>query len=134
MNIDLLARHREAIPQIAGWYYEQWQRDVPSDSPEKIAKRLEAYLCSDKLPLALVALVDNLVKGTAQLKYQEMSAYPQYEHWLGGVYVAPAPEYRSGGIGAQLVKASVLEAEQQGIRTLYLQTSRLDGGLYASLG
>ena len=71
--------------------------------------------------------------GAAQLKYREMAeTFPDYEHWLGGVYIAP--EYRGRAIGSALADEIARRAPYCGLETLYLQTERLDGGLYRELG
>ncbi len=61
-----------------------------------------------------------------------MQAFPQYEHWLGSVFVADS--HRGRGLASNLVDAAVALARQKGVRDLYLQTEALDGGLYARLG
>jgi len=57
---------------------------------------------------------------TATLKIHEMEIYPQFEHWLGNVYVLP--EYRNQGISSQITEATVGTAKLLGVKTLYLYT------------
>jgi len=70
--------------------------------------------------------------GVAELKFHEMDIYPEKEHWLGGVYVPV--EHRGKGIASRLIRQAVRIARTLGVPTLYLQTEKLEGGLYASLG
>jgi GNAT superfamily N-acetyltransferase len=57
---------------------------------------------------------------TAALKIREMETHPQYEHWLGNVYVLP--EFRAQGIGTTVIERAKHEAKRIGIRDLYLYT------------
>ncbi|MFZ4215395.1 GNAT family N-acetyltransferase, partial [Pantoea endophytica] len=67
-----------------------------------------------------------------QLKRREMQAFPQYEHWLGSVFVADS--HRGRGLAGALVEQAAAQAVRMGVSDLYLQTEALDGGLYARLG
>ena len=93
---------------------------------------LEQYLNPDKIPLMLVALDQEEVLGAVQLKYREMSIYPDYEHWLGGVYVAK--DYRGKKIAEQMINKLIEIAKSLGVEKLHLQTEYLNGGLYRQLG
>ena len=59
----------------------------------------------DKTPLTLVAFKDEKPVGIAALKIREMEIHPQYQHWLGSVYVKE--NWRKMGIGSTLVKAVI---------------------------
>ena len=61
-----------------------------------------------------------------------MDIYPELEHWLGGVYVAP--DYRRRGIAKLIVEESKNVARMLGVQKLYLQTEYIDGGIYSQLG
>ena len=93
---------------------------------------MSQFLNKDKLPLSLVAYDGSQLTGGAQLKFREMSIYPEKEHWLGAVYVAP--EFRGRGIAAKMIKRILELAVQHQVPCLYLQTEHLDGGLYARMG
>lgn len=72
------------------------------------------------------------VLGAAELKIREMDIYPDYEFWLGGVYV---DEPRRGrGVASALVREVLSRARAAGIERLYLQTEDLSGGLYRRHG
>jgi len=49
-----------------------------------------------------------------------MEIYPQFEHWLGNVYVTP--EFRNRGVGSHIVESSVERAYSLGVKNLYLYT------------
>ncbi len=70
--------------------------------------------------------------GVAELKFREMDIYSEKEHWLGGVYVPV--KHRGKGIASQLIRQALQVAHTLGVSTLFLQTEKLGGGLYANLG
>jgi len=90
------------------------------------------YLQVESLPQALVAMKNGKPIGVVEIKFHELSLYPQHKHWLGGVYVSP--ENRGKGIGSELIQNALKLAESHNVAEIYLQTLRLDGGIYSSLG
>ena len=132
LRIEYLADRPEAAPLVAEWYFAEWGHLNPAATLERTRDKLVASMNRDAIPLTVLAVIDEDVVGTAQLKYREMPMFPEKEHWLGGVYVVP--EYRGQDIAAQLVDSVVEAARNLGVQTLHIQTERLDGGLYARLG
>ncbi len=132
MNFELLADRPEAINVVAGWYYDEWGRANPNSSVARIAGNLARSMNRDRPPLVLLAVKNDNVVAAAELKYREMEIYPDKEHWLGGMFVLPA--LRGAGVASQLIERVVALAKGFGISTLYLQTERLDGGLYTRHG
>ena len=130
--IKYLADHPEFIPQIATWYFNAWGHHESDNSMEKIAARLNTKLNRARVPIPIVAIVDGKLLGTAQLKAHEMEIYPDREFWLGGVYVDESA--RNQRIAQQLTHRIEEIARHLGIHELFLQTARLDGGLYAKSG
>lgn len=132
MEFVYLADHPEAIPIVAKWYYEQWghQHEVPS--LEKSEEILTDYLNRDKIPLLILAKKEEKILGTVQLKFYEMDIYPQKEHWLGGVFVPK--QHRGNKIAEKLVLQAMKIAKNHEVKTLFLQTEKLNGGLYKRLG
>ena len=61
-----------------------------------------------------------------------MDIYPDYEYWIGGVYVKSSA--RGEGVATCLVQAVINQAKKFGIERLYLQTEKLDGGIYSKVG
>ena len=85
----------------------------------------------NRLPLTIVCVRDAEPIATATLKIREMETHPQYEHWLGGVYVHP--DHRGQQIGSQIVEFTAQEAARVQVSDLYLYThSHKD--FYARLG
>ncbi|MEN8129851.1 MAG: GNAT family N-acetyltransferase [Pseudomonadota bacterium] len=133
MQFELLTNRPDAIPIIGRWYNQEWGRRLHNETEEQSIEKLNEYLNTDQIPFILVATEGVEVIGAAQLKYHEMAdIFPEKEHWLGGVFVAP--EYRGNGLGSRLAEEIARHASLHGVRTLHLQTEQLDGGLYRKLG
>ncbi|MBX2880535.1 MAG: GNAT family N-acetyltransferase [Granulosicoccus sp.] len=134
MKIESLSCHPEAVSVIAGWYYQEWGHVSAEITLQDIEEDLKTYTeVRDALPRALVAVQRDAIIGVAELKIREVRHLPQYEHWLGGLFVDPA--HRGMSIGGELIqRVHQLAYCDYGIETLYLQTERLDGGLYTRHG
>lgn len=132
MQFTFLADRPSFVPTIARWYFDQWGHAVAGNSYEATCARIKANLEEAELPIYLLAVDDDQLLGVAQLKLREMDIYPDYEFWLGGVYVSGAA--RGQGIASGLCRQIIDIADSRAVGTLYLQTERLDGGLYAKLG
>lgn len=144
MELVLLADQPEAIPQIAKWYSDEWgyissdnNTNDASRSTHALEAKLTGYLNRDKLPLILLAVEkDNDGKkriiAAAQLRFQEMTTYPETSHWLGGVYVDKA--HRGKSVAQKLINGILALAKIYGVKELYLQTEDHSGGLYKRMG
>lgn len=117
--------------QLARWYHAEWGRDAGL-SLEQELQRLNPPQDAEGFPHLIAAFDDGQVVGAVQLKRWEMQALPQYEHWLGSVFVADS--HRGRGLAGGLVEQAAAQAVRMGVSDLYLQTEALDGGLYARLG
>jgi len=133
MRFEFLGDRQDALPIIGRWYNQEWGQRIHGETEPESVKRLTEYLNIDKIPFILVATEQGMILGAAQLKYREMAdLYPDKEHWLGGVLVAP--EHRGRGFGSKLVQKIASTAPSYGVNTLHIQTEQLNGGLYAGLG
>lgn len=136
MKVELLADHPGLVETIGRWYWDEWG-EVAGESLEDSIERTRTFMSREGPPMIVLARDDQNGDdgewlGAAQLKVREMSICPQFECWLGGVYV---PESARGrGVGARLVDAVLSQARTVGIERLYLQTERLDGGMYRRHG
>jgi len=132
LRFENLADRPAALPLLAEWYFSEWGYLNPATSTERIAAKLSESMNRDSIPLVMLAVMGDEVIGSAELKYREMTIYPEKEHWLGGVFVVP--EHRGKDVAAHLIDAVVNTARSLGVELLHLQTERLDGGLYQTLG
>ena len=132
MNFVLLADEPEAAATVARWYFDEWGAESPGVTVEKVIKQVSLASSRETAPLIVLAKKDGKVIGAAELKIREMKIYPDYEYWIGGVYIHS--EERGLGVGSLLVRNLLGRAAAAGIQTLYLQTMDLTGGIYARLG
>lgn len=132
MNFQFLADRQDAIPIVAGWYFEEWGYKIPDNSIQQTIERISGKLNHDKAPLHILAVEDKKVLGVAQFKMYEMDIYPDKEFWLGSLFVSPASRRR--GVGSALANKIATTAEGFGVKELYLQTEVLSGGLYRHIG
>jgi len=132
MKIEHLADNKNLLPIIAKWYYEEWGYLNKEMTLDKEIENLQAYLNKGKIPLIMLAIDEGELLGAAQLKYHEMSIYPDKTHWLGGVYVSK--KHRGKGIAQQIILDLIRVAKKMNIKTLYLQTENIGGGLYSQMG
>ena len=126
----------ETVPELAApiarRYHDAWSRDDSPRARERALEEVRQSLDTASLPVTRVATRGGRFAGAAQLKVREMARYPEFEWWLGGVFVEPG--YRGAGLATRLVAACADEAVRRGIPRLHLQTERPDGGLYARAG
>ena len=132
MELEYLADHKEAIPILANWYFNEWGYIEKENTLDKVTEKLHGYLYKDKIPLIVLAIEEGEILGAAQLKYREMDIYPEKEHWIGGVYVSE--KYRGNHIAEKIILKVNSVARKLGVNTLYLQTQDQSGGLYCRLG
>ena len=132
IKIEYLADHLELIPILAQYNYDEWSCDW-----KNLNETVSAYtkaVHKDQIPLTLVALDDeNNLLGFVSLVDREVNSCENLSPWLAGLYVLP--EYRGKGVGRELVKRIMREAEHLEIKRFYLETgndSRVD--FYAAFG
>jgi GNAT superfamily N-acetyltransferase len=132
LHFKTLFQCPELSHTVVDWWSTVWADRMGPDLA-KFERRLVASMSKDGLPLVLIGFDDSKPVATAALKLQELEdLYPDCKYWLGSVCVAET--FRGRGYGAQLSLEIVRIAKQRGLPHLYLQTSSLDGGLYAKLG
>lgn len=132
MKIELLSKHQYWLPTIASWYVKEWGQTKDLEETQKEIENLQAYRNENKVPLILVAFEKDTLLGVVQLKIREMTIYPNYQYWVGGVFVGK--QYRNRGIAKLLVLEAIKKARELHIDKLYLQTENRSGGLYKELG
>ncbi|RQW62765.1 GNAT family N-acetyltransferase [Vibrio viridaestus] len=133
MELTLLADNPQDCEIIATWYFNEWGYLNKEASESLILEKVrEKSLSRDEIPLAITARIEGQVVGVVELKYHENMAYPDYEHWLGSVFVTP--HHRNSGIAYQLVLSAKSKAKELGISRLYLQCKESIVPLYESHG
>ena len=129
MKVSFLADEQHFIPTIAQWYFEEWAHLTQGISQEeieiKVAKMAESR---SALPISFVLHDGNELLAVAELKFHEHANFPDYQHWLGGVFV-PADK-RGRGYSNIILAQTLKHAHQLGISSLYLQCETHNIGLY----
>jgi GNAT superfamily N-acetyltransferase len=132
LAFTLLATRPQEIPRLARWWCDEWGLPTRHSSFDEYVCELQA-LVGGVLPTHILADQSGTVVGVATLKVKlDHPLMPGQSHWLSGVYV-DLP-WRSRGIASSLCSEILDAARSRGVEQLYLQTERLDGGLYAKLG
>lgn len=132
MRLDYLANKPEFVPILANFYFKEWGQIESERTLDSEIENIQGYLNTEEVPLILIATDKDELLGAAQLKFREMSIYPDKEYWLGGVYVSE--NHRGKGIAKQMIQELISIAGKLNIKKLYLQTESLDGGLYRQMG
>jgi putative hydrolase of the HAD superfamily len=128
MNISLLADHPHESNTIAQWYYDEWLSSIPGITIERISEKIAKSNNRTKVPLILLSYINNELVGVVELKFRENKNYPDYEHWLGGLYVKP--QHRGQGISHSLIEEAKKHAIQLGVTEIYLQCESKNIELY----
>lgn len=95
-------------------------------------KRLKSKALNRIIPFSLVAHDDSELVGTLELKIQENKNYPEYEFWIGGIYVPAA--HRRKGIAKKIINVAKDMAVSRGVATLYLQCETHNVDFYRQQG
>ncbi len=127
VQIELLADHPEAKPQLRAWFEDEWAPYYGPGGPGDAERDLENSSKRDALPIAVVAMMNGEVCGTAALKRESVTTHPHLSPWLAALLVAR--RLRGRGIGDRLVAAVEALARKSGFDHLYAGTSTArDGG------
>lgn len=130
MRIDHLFNHRAHLPTIANAIYEEFWVGRPGYSPAVFEQLLEDASGADRIPLSLVALVDDRPAGTINLIDNDDEARTHLHPWLAALVVFP--EYRGHGIGSALVRRLLDEAARLGYGEVFFGTETPE--FYTRLG
>jgi predicted N-acetyltransferase YhbS len=131
VEIRYLEDNPEIISTVAKWIYEEWGRLVKGRTLETAHVKVRQALNSRKIPLTLVAFLDNKPVGTVSIDTEDMSTHPELTPWMASVYVDTA--YRKRGVGSALCERIKEDFRRLGVKTAYLFTPDQEK-LYAGLG
>ncbi len=129
-----MADHREVVPILATWIYDEWSYLYPEMTLQDVVSFLRERENKDKLPLTLVAFEAGEPVGTVSLKMFDMETRSDLSHWLTSLYVAKP--WRRRRIGSRLVETAEKKAAELEIHKLFLFTTNVDlpGLFYSKLG
>lgn len=131
MDIEYLADHKDVIPILARWFYEEWAYLHPDRTLEDVERLIAERANKTRIPVALAAFDGDELLGTVCLKTHDMETRLDLTPWLAGLYVAKP--WRRKGVGTALVKAIERKARELAVRRLYLYTPESEG-FYSRLG
>lgn len=112
MELLLLADAPSAAGVVAAWYFDEWCRDTGRCTQAQVLAKVMAATQVDRAPLMVLARQAGEWVGAAELKIREMAMFPEYEHWLGGVYVVE--QARGQGVASLLVTEILSRARRAG--------------------
>jgi predicted N-acetyltransferase YhbS len=121
MDIQYLGDHRELIPVLAGWIYEEWSYLYPGTTLLDFEGLFLERINKKSLPLTFVAIEAGEPIGTVSLKAFDMETKSELTPWITSLHVAEP--WRRRGIGSSLVKAIEQKAAELGFRKLFLFTT-----------
>jgi len=89
MIIDYLANQKHFIPEIADLIFSQWSDLFLADriGKDQLLSILEVRANTERLPIALVAMLDGELLGTGSIKLEEPGTKIGLSPWLAGIYV-----------------------------------------------
>jgi len=129
MEILFLADMPNESLKIAQWYFDEWAYTVPGVTVDMVHQKvLDKSKNRMEIPLILLVHEDKELAGVAELKLRENLNHPEYEHWIGGVYVSPG--LRGKGYASALISKAKSHAIELGIKSLYLQCEDHNIDLY----
>lgn len=131
MLITYLADYPQYLSTVAGWVFDEWGWEMPGSTLESIRAEFSMHLNRERIPLAMLSLVEGQPVGTASIFLHDMDIRMDLTPWLAAVYVLP--EFRGQGIGSQLVRAVEAVATRLQLERLYLFTPD-HAAFYARLG
>ena len=131
MKIEYLADHKDVIPTLARWTYEEWSYLWPERTLSDVERLITERCNKEHIPISLVAIEKGEVVGMIELKTSDFKARPNLSPWLAGLYVDKLQ--RSNGVGTRLVHELENLAARLGASKLYLFTDDAEK-FYSKLG
>jgi N-acetylglutamate synthase-like GNAT family acetyltransferase len=113
-----------AVEALAPAFWAEWGVH-DGLSLDQVTVKLRACLNREQLPLALVAREGGDILGTVGLHDSPVVGRRGLGPWLVALWVAP--ERRRHGLGAELIAAAELKAQELGVGELYAATSTAVG-------
>jgi GNAT superfamily N-acetyltransferase len=122
--IDYLKNHPRHLDTVVKWVYNEWWKYKNDYSFNQVRKIYQRLLNESDLPIAIVAMENNQVVGTALICERDPDIKLEIGPWVEGVFVKE--QFRKQGIATKLVERIELIAETLGYKQIYLSTHLKD--------
>jgi len=124
-KVELLVDHPEALSSLRELFEREWAPYYGPDGPGHATTDLLESCNREELPIAVVAILDGEVVGTAALKTESVSTHKHLAPWLAALIVRP--EFRRRGIAERLIAAIEKKAQELGFHSIYVGTGEGSG-------
>ncbi len=131
LKIELLVDHPEALSILKELFESEWEPYYGEAGPGDAEKDIKESSNRTELPIGLVAIFEGNICGTAALKMESVTTFPDLHPWLAALLVAP--EYRKKGIGEQLIISVEALAKELEFKEIYVGTGEESGMSEATL-
>ena len=124
MHIEYLADHKDTIPTLARWHFEEWSYLHPERTLSDFERSIVEKSNREHIPISLIAMEQDKVIGSIELKTNDLKGRPDISPWLAGLYVDKP--HRRKGVGTKLVHELEDLAARLGVSTLFLVTDNAE--------
>ncbi len=118
-RIELLADHPGCAWQIGQWMHAAWP--MPGHALADRAALFALCMNRDRVPMTLVAMVDDTLAGTVSLLDRSVASHEHLHPWVASLYVAEP--WRHAGLATRLVAGAATAAQRLGLPALYIGVS-----------
>jgi GNAT superfamily N-acetyltransferase len=120
LKIDYLKNHPQHLKTIVYWVYNEWWKYKSEYSFGDVVELYKELLNDNRLPIAIVALIDNVPVGSALICETDPDIKMDVTPWLEGVFVIE--QFRKMGVAKTLVQRIETIAAELDFQELYLST------------
>ena len=120
MDILNLFDHKQYIPQVANWLYEEFINGIRAGISLEAVVNALGKRHRDTIPLTYIGVVNDECVGTASLVRNDLKSRDDLTPWLAALYVREAD--RGRGYARQLIDHVITSAKALGFQKLYLRT------------
>lgn len=122
LRIELLADHQEILPLLTKWFEREWWAHYGPTGPGDAQSDLLSYANRHGLPVGVVALHGNELRGITVLKAASIVTHSHLSPWVAAGLVKLS--CRRQGIGTKMLRAIEEVARHLGFARIYCGTSK----------
>ena len=121
LRIEYLSDHAEVLPILKAWFEDEWASYYGPGGRGNAQRDLTEYANGTRLPIGMVAFLNNEICGIVALKSESISTHSHLGPWAAAAMVERS--HRGKGIGTELIRAVEEEAKRRGYNHIYCGTS-----------